>query len=212
MLTVWIVAFTIYGPSTLFWEYFVGERIVGPNECLPEFYRNFPFTFSVAVIEFITPLASVSFINLKIYLNIKTRSEKMKEKSSLQHGGVHGEAAQILKERELRSLKRDKKAARALAVIVGAFSLSWAPYTVCNLIRTLWPALIGPTVFEVTFWLLWLNSTINPFLYPYCHPHFRQTFEELMVEKLGSVFCQQYAMRKRRQRLNPVVNTKPTPS
>ena len=209
MLAVWTVAFTIYGPSTLFWEYLVGERIVGENECLPEFYRNFPYTFSVAVVEFLSPLVSVSYINLKIYLNIKSRSKKMKQ-NSMNMDEVQGAAAAILKQREARNLKRDKRAARALAVIVGAFSLSWAPYTVCNLIRTLWPALVSPTVFEVTFWLLWLNSTVNPFLYPYCHPHFRQTFEELIIGKLGSIFCKRYSSRRQGQQ-HLTANSKQTP-
>ncbi|XP_041913073.1 histamine H3 receptor [Alosa sapidissima] len=85
-------------------------------------------------------------------------------------------------------LSRDKKIAKSLAVIVCVFALCWAPYTLLMIIRA---ACSGTCVehhwYEVTFWLLWLNSAINPFLYPLCHSSFRRAFAKILCPKRQSV-------------------------
>ncbi|KAI1890200.1 hypothetical protein AGOR_G00171230 [Albula goreensis] len=78
-------------------------------------------------------------------------------------------------------LSRDKKVAKSLAVIVCVFGLCWAPYTLLMIIRA---ACHGHCVqhylYETTFWLLWINSSINPVLYPLCHTSFRRAFTKLL--------------------------------
>ncbi|XP_062412140.1 histamine H3 receptor [Sardina pilchardus] len=85
-------------------------------------------------------------------------------------------------------LSRDKKIAKSLAVIVCVFAVCWAPYTLLMIIRA---ACSGTCVehhwYEVTFWLLWLNSAINPFLYPLCHSSFRRAFAKILCPKRQSV-------------------------
>lgn len=78
-------------------------------------------------------------------------------------------------------LARDKKIAKSLAIIVCVFAICWAPYTLLMIIRA---ACRGRCIqhhwYEVTFWLLWLNSAINPFLYPLCHSSFRRAFTRIL--------------------------------
>ncbi|XP_048886278.1 histamine H3 receptor [Brienomyrus brachyistius] len=78
-------------------------------------------------------------------------------------------------------LSRDKKVAKSLAVIVCVFGLCWAPYTLLMIIRA---ACHGQCVqhylYETSFWLLWINSSINPVLYPLCHTNFRRAFNKLL--------------------------------
>uniref|UniRef100_A0A4W4FV88 Histamine H3 receptor n=2 Tax=Electrophorus electricus TaxID=8005 RepID=A0A4W4FV88_ELEEL len=78
-------------------------------------------------------------------------------------------------------LSRDKKVAKSLAVIVCVFGLCWAPYTLLMIIRA---ACHGQCVqhylYEISFWLLWVNSSINPVLYPLCHTSFRRAFSKLL--------------------------------
>ncbi|KAJ8340135.1 hypothetical protein SKAU_G00347680 [Synaphobranchus kaupii] len=78
-------------------------------------------------------------------------------------------------------LTRDKKVAKSLAVIVCVFGLCWAPYTMLMIIRA---ACHGQCVqhylYEISFWLLWINSSINPILYPLCHNSFRRAFTKLL--------------------------------
>ncbi|CAL8396147.1 unnamed protein product [Boreogadus saida] len=85
-------------------------------------------------------------------------------------------------------LTRDKKIAKSLAIIVCIFGVCWAPYTLLMIIRA---ACSGACVehywYEMTFWLLWLNSAINPFLYPLCHSSFRRAFSKILCPKGQSV-------------------------
>lgn len=85
-------------------------------------------------------------------------------------------------------LSRDKKIAKSLAIIVCIFGICWAPYTLLMIIRA---ACSGKCVanywYEITFWLLWLNSAINPFLYPVCHSSFRRAFSKILCPKRQSV-------------------------
>ncbi|XP_041098362.1 histamine H3 receptor-like [Polyodon spathula] len=85
-------------------------------------------------------------------------------------------------------LSRDKKIAKSLAIIVCIFGICWAPYTLLMIIRA---ACSGRCVqyhwYEITFWLLWLNSAINPFLYPLCHSSFRRAFAKILCPKRQSI-------------------------
>ncbi|KAL6107534.1 uncharacterized protein ACO6RY_18284 [Pungitius sinensis] len=85
-------------------------------------------------------------------------------------------------------LSRDKKIAKSLAIIVCIFGICWAPYTLLMIIRA---ACSGECVanhwYDITFWLLWLNSAINPFLYPLCHSSFRRAFAKILCPKRQSV-------------------------
>ncbi|XP_006170528.1 histamine H3 receptor [Tupaia chinensis] len=78
-------------------------------------------------------------------------------------------------------LSRDKRVAKSLAIIVCVFGLCWAPYTFLMIIRA---ACHGTCVwhvfYETFFWLLWVNSAINPILYPLCHMSFRKAFIKLL--------------------------------
>ncbi|XP_027004176.1 histamine H3 receptor isoform X1 [Tachysurus fulvidraco] len=85
-------------------------------------------------------------------------------------------------------LSRDKKIAKSLAIIVCVFGVCWAPYTLLMIIRAACSGMcIEHHWYEVTFWLLWLNSAINPFLYPLCHSSFRRAFAKILCPKRQSV-------------------------
>lgn len=77
------------------------------------------------------------------------------------------------------ALARDRKAAKNLFIFVFVFSICWFPYTFFSLIRAVChepDSCVSSSVYEVTFWLLWLNSTINPLLYSFLHVKFRKAF------------------------------------
>ncbi|XP_077348714.1 histamine H3 receptor-like [Lithobates pipiens] len=83
----------------------------------------------------------------------------------------------------LISLSRDKNVAKSLSVLVFVFILCWAPYSIMAACRDL---CYQTYVSDVTTWLLWINSAINPVLYPFCHKSFKRAFT-LTAKKIGSV-------------------------
>lgn len=81
-------------------------------------------------------------------------------------------------------LHQDKKIAKSLAIIVCAFAICWAPYTLLMIIRgACQGTCVHNSLYDVTFWLLWLNSSLNPFLYPLCHDKFRMAFMKILCPK-----------------------------
>ncbi|XP_063182806.1 histamine H3 receptor-like [Chroicocephalus ridibundus] len=82
-------------------------------------------------------------------------------------------------------LQQDKKIARSLAIIVCVFAICWAPYTLLMIIRGACKGkCIHNSWYEITFWLLWINSSLNPFLYPLCHMRFRMAFMKILCPKM----------------------------
>jgi len=77
-------------------------------------------------------------------------------------------------------LSRDKKSARSLAILIVVFLFTWAPYEICAFVHPICNFCIPNFTLEVVFWLLWLNSTINPILYPFLQQRFRVTFMRLL--------------------------------
>ncbi|XP_021351022.1 histamine H1 receptor-like [Mizuhopecten yessoensis] len=78
------------------------------------------------------------------------------------------------------SLKKEIKAARQLGVIMGAFTLCFLPYFILFLVIAFCPDCIHPDLMTAMTWIGYLNSTLNPVLYPLCNINFRRKFRKMM--------------------------------
>ncbi|NXP78422.1 HRH3 protein, partial [Ramphastos sulfuratus] len=263
MVMVWVLAFLLYGPAIISWEYISGQSIIPAGECYVEFFYNWYFLMTASTLEFFTPFISVLFFNLSIYLNIQKRTKmrldifhevhnqsfteemetspeaklslkcckweqkepaetldlsKSKAQAAASTASLDGKdllsmssessgkskcctkkscknsASTLSLEKRAKMvsqsmtqrfrLSRDKKVAKSLAVIVGIFGICWAPYTLLMIIRAgCHGHCISDFWYETSFWLLWINSAVNPFLYPLCHSSFRRAFIKLLCPK-----------------------------
>lgn len=92
--------------------------------------------------------------------------EKMKRKKEKKHVSLEA--------------KREKKAAKTLAIVTGAFILCWLPFFVTALVTPLCNHCIDHRVFSFFLWLGYFNSTLNPIIYTVFSPEFRQAFKKLL--------------------------------
>lgn len=79
--------------------------------------------------------------------------------------------------------KRERKAAKTLAIITGAFVICWLPFFITALLMPLCPPeLCDFNKYMVSFflWLGYFNSTLNPIIYTIFSPEFRQAFKRLL--------------------------------
>uniref|UniRef100_A0A452IBS7 Histamine H3 receptor n=1 Tax=Gopherus agassizii TaxID=38772 RepID=A0A452IBS7_9SAUR len=196
MVAVWVFAFLIYGPAILIWDRVAGYSIILDGECNAEFYYNWYFLLCASTFEFFTPCISVAYFNMHIYRDIQKRKrnrlQNVSSPDSETEDSLSTSRTQV--QAKTRSkLNRDKKIAKSLAIIVCVFAICWAPYSLLMIIRA---ACCGECVneflYEITFWLLWLNSSVNPFLYPLCHAGFRKAFMKILCPKSLTIFphCQ----------------------
>ncbi|XP_043270648.1 5-hydroxytryptamine receptor 2B isoform X2 [Venturia canescens] len=85
------------------------------------------------------------------------------------------------KSRETIEAKRERKAAKTLAIITGAFVACWLPFFVVALLQAICRTCEPPDlVASVFLWLGYFNSTLNPVIYTIFSPEFRQAFKRML--------------------------------
>ncbi|KAK3611237.1 hypothetical protein CHS0354_005250 [Potamilus streckersoni] len=82
--------------------------------------------------------------------------------------------------RQSSSLRKEIKAARQLGVIMGAFTLCFLPYFILFTVVAFCDDCIDRGLFTAMTWVGYLNSTLNPFLYPLCNLNFRRKFRKML--------------------------------
>ncbi|XP_002912706.1 histamine H4 receptor isoform X1 [Ailuropoda melanoleuca] len=122
--------------------------------------------------------------SLRAQMNSSIIASKM---SSLAHSD-----SLCLHQKEHIELLRARKLAKSLAILLGVFAFCWAPYSLFTIIRSIYPLDQHPQIvgYEITFWLQWLNSFVNPFLYPLCHRHFQKAFLKIFSMKKQPISSQ----------------------
>ncbi|XP_052894148.1 5-hydroxytryptamine receptor-like [Anopheles moucheti] len=89
--------------------------------------------------------------------------------------------AQVSKRKETLEAKRERKAAKTLAIITGAFVVCWLPFFLTALLMPLCESCsINDTVASLFLWLGYFNSTLNPVIYTIFSPEFRQAFKRIL--------------------------------
>ncbi|KAI3379815.1 hypothetical protein SNEBB_005416 [Seison nebaliae] len=106
--------------------------------------------------------------------------------------------SKTLHRKEKISVKKERRAARMLGIIVGVFVLCWFPFfayylygPLCQsilselqekgLLKSYECPLASNSVFEFITWLGYVNSAINPFLYTVFNRDFRTAFSKLLT-------------------------------
>lgn len=100
------------------------------------------------------------------------------------------------------ALQKEIKAARQLGVIMGAFTVCFLPYFVCFTVVAFCDWCVGGQLMTAVTWIGYLNSAMNPFLYPLCNVSFRRKFRQmlnvgLIREKLRKLCAHRYPIHGR---------------
>jgi len=96
------------------------------------------------------------------------------------HGRASGQTA-----RQMLEQRRERKAARTLAVITGTFVLCWLPFFILAILKPFcgkhchYPA----PLISIIVWLGYVNSMINPVIYTVFNADFRSAFRQILFGK-----------------------------
>uniref|UniRef100_A0A3P9LY18 Alpha-1A adrenergic receptor n=1 Tax=Oryzias latipes TaxID=8090 RepID=A0A3P9LY18_ORYLA len=154
--------------------------------------------------SFYIPLAIILAMYCRVYTVAKRVSKSLQES---QKGGVEMEGVMLRKHRgnaahsgrqedeeeatmhkrpsfplpKLLKFSGEVKAAKTLGIVVGCFVLCWLPFFLVLPIGSIFPSCKpSETIFKITFWLGYLNSCINPIIYPCFSQEFKRAFHNVL--------------------------------
>ncbi len=116
-----------------------------------------------------------SFLDItKIYSDLKGNKNQ-----------IDSPAKKKEKQREKLEAKRERKAARTLAIITGSFVCCWMPFFILALVRPFCRDMCHypETLLSIIGWLGYLNSLFNPIIYTIFNPDFRNAFRKILFGK-----------------------------
>lgn len=81
-------------------------------------------------------------------------------------------------------IHKEHKAAKQLGFIIAAFLLCWIPYFIAFMVMAFCPECVHHDLHMFTIWLGYINSTLNPFIYPLCNGNFKRVFKNILNIRL----------------------------
>lgn len=187
---VWVASVFISAPP-LFWR----RRRNDVHECMIE-HDQLGYSIYSTFGAFYIPMTLILILYYRIYGAAKSLYQKRGSSrhlsDSLNHfrvdlsnsdPGVELEKLNSPDERNQMYNSRERKAARILGLILGAFIICWLPFFIKELLMALKVLQPPPHVSDFLTWLGYVNSLINPLLYTSFNEDFKQAFKRLLKRK-----------------------------
>ncbi|XP_078587398.1 5-hydroxytryptamine receptor 4-like [Branchiostoma floridae x Branchiostoma japonicum] len=140
---------------------------LGPESCV--FLVNKEFSLIASTLSFYLPAVMMTLAYYQVY---RAARRQMQQIISLERSMNNNE-----------NMRREKKAAKTLGIIMGCFLVCWMPFFVANIVEPLCGYCITRSCdlcLKFFLWLGYINSTLNPMIYAFFNRSFRRAFKRIL--------------------------------
>ncbi|VDN07038.1 unnamed protein product [Thelazia callipaeda] len=148
--------------------------------------------FESTIGSFFIPLIIICFLYYRIFQVVNKGYCPSAKPASIQYKGKKRVRVTLLswaqyrepeKERQCRrAFQKQRKTAKTLGIVVGAFILCWTPFFVLHSLSGLFETQLVPHyIMDIFTWLGYFNSMLNPFIYGTTMKSFRNSFRSIIV-------------------------------
>ncbi|KAJ8001193.1 hypothetical protein DPEC_G00188750 [Dallia pectoralis] len=153
-----------------------GAPVLPDDACV--FLVNRVYAVIASLVAFYLPMGVMLVAYWKIYRAAKRQAMQISAMESQFSAGVGKDSCK--KQRHRNAMRRERKAAKTLGIIMGVFLLFWLPFFTVNIVDPFMGYGTAVEVWEVFLWLGYVNSSLNPFLYGLFNRSFRRAFVTIM--------------------------------
>ncbi|KAM9495258.1 trace amine-associated receptor 13c-like [Clarias gariepinus] len=149
--------------------YFNGNFLEASAMCPGECFIILNEIWSVIdlVVSFVLPLSVIIIFYTLVFVIAKKHATAIRE--------LNNHTRPKTQKITSHSMKSEKKAAKALSILVSVFLVCLLPYFIYSLLGGVIELQLG--IFQNVLIMLYLNSTINPIVYALFYPWFRKSFQ-----------------------------------
>lgn len=146
------------------------------NVCI--FLVNRVYAVMASLVAFYLPMVTMLVAYWKIYKAAKRQAMQISAMEAQMAAGVGKDSSK--KQKHRNSIRRERKAAKTLGIIMGVFLLFWLPFFTVNIVDPFIEYGTAAVIWDVFLWLGYVNSSLNPFLYGFFNRSFRRAFLMIM--------------------------------
>ncbi|KAM9496689.1 trace amine-associated receptor 13c-like [Clarias gariepinus] len=162
----------VYVIATLYFNgNFIGS-VMCPGECF--YFLNEDWSTVDLVHSFIFPCSVIIILYTLVFIIAKKHATAIRELNN--HTQPKTEKISI------NSMKSERKAAKVLGILVSVFLVCLFPYFIYSLLGGIIE--IQPETSHKVIVMIYLNSTINPFIYAMFYPWFRKCIKLIITLKI----------------------------
>ncbi|KAM6940669.1 5-hydroxytryptamine receptor 4 [Xenentodon cancila] len=169
----WAVPMLIsFGPIMLDLHVADVDILIPKDVCM--FLVSRIYAVMASMVAFYLPMAIMLVAYWKIFNAAKRQARQISMMEAQMAAGVGKDSSK--KRRHRNTMKRERKAAKTLGIIMGVFLIFWMPFFTVNIVDPFIDYNTEVVVWDVFLWLGYINSSLNPFLYGFFNRSFRNAF------------------------------------